>query len=508
MKNYKRIFLTLILLVSNISFSQSGNLDTTFGNQGKVNTIFGQYLSDVNSVVLQPDGKIITGNNVFNQGGYQQMGIARYSTEGILDTTFGEEGKMISSFSEFKMTLNSMVMQTDGKIVGGGYRTGSEIPISESILVRYNSNGTLDTSFGNNGLVFKSSKWINAVVLQPDGKIITAGISFDGSQRFQELMRYDAQGVLDSNFGNNGIVTTAIGERNFGYDVTLQSDGKIVAAGATSLTSSSNTDLVITRYLNNGALDTNFGTAGIVMFDIGDNDEAKAVKIQNDGKIIFIGAKRLIRLLINGQLDNGFGTNGMVQLNLFGGDIGLESDGKIIVVGSCENSQGYTDVGLTRYLSSGELDTPFGTNGMETTSLGESVRSGVRALKIQPDGKIVVGGAKSEAFYSSHPNSILLRYNFKSLANTDFNFQKKSFIAYPNPVNQSVNLKFNLNEGLALTIDLYDGTGRKIINLLNQKDFGIGEHSEELYLPDTLSRGIYFLNISNGKNFSNVKIVK
>ncbi|WP_158626842.1 T9SS type A sorting domain-containing protein [Flavobacterium sp. GT3R68] len=501
-----KIFLFIVpLLYSNVICAQYGTLDNTFGDEGKVITFFGQYESEVHSLAIQPDGKIIAAGSVFDHGGYNQFGLARYNANGTLDSTFGTDGIIISAFLENSL-LNCMVLQTDGKIIAGGNVSGV-YPNFQSLLVRYNSNGTIDPTFGVAGKVITNSNNISSLVLQPDGKIVCAGISFDGSDRDIQLIRYTKEGMLDAGFGIGGIVTTSIGDRDFGYSAALQTDGKIILSGATSSGSGFTTDYVIARYFESGILDVGFGSNGIVMFDMEDSDVARSVKIQKDEKIVFLGYSKLFRLMSDGNIDTGFGTNGIVTLPL-GNEIQIQPDEKIVTVGTYENSLGSSDIALARYESSGDLDSTFGTGGIVTTSLGASSRSGANAVSMQTDGKIIVGGSVSEAFLSSHPHSVILRYNSGLLSNSEFDMQKKHFVAYPNPVNQVVNLDFNLNQSDELSIDLYDSNGRKVANLLKETAFESGKHSQKMELPGTLANGIYFLQISNGINTTNIKIVK
>ncbi|HLF51985.1 T9SS type A sorting domain-containing protein [Flavobacterium sp.] len=518
MKEIIPFFLVVFLFNSTVAFAQYGSLDPTFGDQGKVITHFGQYESDVRALAIQPDGKIIAAGNVFDHSGYNQHGLARYNMDGSLDSTFGTNGKVIGDVLGLMLPLNSesVLLQTNGKIIGGIASTSFNAG-----LIRYNLNGTLDTSFGVGGIVMKDSVRFNSLAAQSDEKIIAAGFLFEGSNRNFGLVRYSKDGVLDTNFGTNGVVATSIGGKDFGHAVTLQSNGKIIVSGSTSSDGGNSSDLAIVRYNTNGALDTTFGTNGIVIIDIDDNDSATHVKIQSDGKIVltdysyhqeplysFIISTKLLRLESNGDLDTSFGINGKVTAP-FVGALTIQSDGKIVVAGSYENAENYNDIALARYLINGDLDVTFGSNGVVITSIGESTRSSASAVALQSDGKIVVGGAKSEAFLSSHPHSVLLRYNSGvQLSNPEFSIQKNTFSVYPNPVNEMVNLDFNLKESEELSIDLFNINGVKIANLIKGKTFQTGYHSQKLELPETLSKGIYFLNISNGSTASNVKIVK
>jgi uncharacterized delta-60 repeat protein len=526
MKTTERKFLVVILFVTIVSFAQNGTLDNTFDSDGKVMTVYEGYESDVESLAIQSDGKIIAAGTVFNHGSYSQFGLARYLIDGSLDPTFGIGGKVVGGFLQSKMSLNSIVLQPDNKILVAGiiYNNYSD---SQFVLVRYNTNGTLDTTFGVGGIVIMNSVNIKTLTLQSDGKIIAAGFLFGNSSMKESLLiRYNKDGTLDTGFGVNGIATSSIGIENFGNDIVLQSDGKILLSGALYNNSGDyNTDFCITRFHNNGTIDNAFGTNGIVGINIDDVDEATSIKIQTDGKIVFVGFSyasggtssysKLVRLLPNGNLDSTFGTGGMattpvsVPFCKSKESVEIQNDGKIVIAGFYTNPLDINSIALARYQTNGVLDSNFGVNGLVVTSFGASTRSVANAILLQSDGKIVAGGESGPAFYGHHPNSVVLRYNaVVQLSNPELIAQKYTFSAYPNPVNQIVNLDFNLNESEELSIDLFDINGAKIANLIKGKAFQTGYHSQKLELPETLSKGIYFLNISNGSTASNVKIVK
>jgi uncharacterized delta-60 repeat protein len=516
MKRTIRLFVAIILLTSKVLFAQYGTLDNSFNRDGKVLTAFGNYDSSVNSLALQPDGKIIAAGAVFNHV-FNQFGITRYNIDGSLDATFGINGKVVGDFLDSKMSLKTIILQTDGKIIGGGINYTN----SQFVLVRYNSNGTLDTDFGVGGIITRDSVNIGSLVLQPDGKIIAAGFLLEGYNRQFVLIRYNNDGTLDSDFGSNGIATTSIGAKDLGYDVVLHSNGKIVLSGASHNTSGEyNSDFAIIRFNKDGVLDPTFGTDGIVIIDIDDIDEARSVKVQDDEKIVFAGwsysssgspsSFKLIRLLPDGSFDTEFGNNGMVttiiSLGASSESIEIQTDGKIVVAGSYPKSGG-SDIALERHSANGDLDVTFGENGYVITPF--STTSKANSLVLQSDGRIVVGGEAGTTVGGYNSDFAVLEYHSGLvLSNAEFNSLENAFSVYPNPVNQTVNLDFNLNQAEELSVNLYDINGIKVANLLKEKSFQTGHHSQRLELPGTLSKGIYFLYISNGRNTSNVKIVK
>lgn len=509
MKTTKILLFVLILFASKVLFAQDGVLDTAFGTDGKILTTF-DYESDVQSLALQSDGKIIAAGDVFNHGDFHQFGIARYGSNGTLDITFGVNGKMVSDFLDYRISLNAVLVQQDGKIIVGGLMSkDSSSLLSHSFLARYTCNGTLDPDFGSGGKVIIEGIGFSSLALQSDGSIIAAGYSYTDFKSDFVLLRYEENGILDNDFGINGIVTTSIGENDFGYDVALQSDGKIILLGGYQ------DNFAMARYDNDGYLDPAFGTNGIVVLAIGFSPNS--VKIQSDGKIVCASLEsKLVRLLSNGDLDTRFGTGGIVQspvtVSMEGGSdsLAIQNDGKIIVSGSyIDNVNDTRCIALVRYQINGDVDTNFGIEGLAETVFGQSSRSMLNCVLLQPDGKIVVGGESGPAFFGRHPNAVVLRYNSgTALSRSEFNNQKNRFSAYPNPVGSMVNLDFNLDQQELFSVDLFDSNGKKIADLLKEKYFKTGYHSQKLELPETLAKGIYFLNISNTQNSSNIKIVK
>jgi uncharacterized delta-60 repeat protein len=183
------------------------------------------------------------------------------AAEGDLDTTFDSDGKVTTAIGASDNEAYSVAIQSDGKIVAAGSsKNGSNYDFA---LARYNTDGTLDTNFGTGGKVItaigSSTDVAESVAIQSDGKIVAAGFSNNGSNNDFALVRYNTNGTLDTTFDSDGKVTTAIGSANdAAYSVAIQSDGKIVAAGFSN--NGSNNDFALVRYNTNGSLDTSFGT--------------------------------------------------------------------------------------------------------------------------------------------------------------------------------------------------------------------------------------------------------
>jgi uncharacterized delta-60 repeat protein len=363
------------------SFAQN-KLDPKFGNGGQVRTNIDR-VDAAFAVVLQPDGKIVAAgasavsNNDF---GTDNMAIARYNGDGNLDATFGDAGKLVIDLGGFD-DLYAVALQPDGKIVAAGASSG------DFVIIRCTANGVQDPTFGNGGIVitFLSGSYdaAEALLIQPDGKILAAGITGASSPDFG-LVRYNSDGSLDTTFGSGGIVTT---DFNGYYDqaqaIVLQTDGKIIAAGNTN--GPSYVGFALARYGSNGSLDPTFGNGGKVITNINREYGAYALILQPDGKLVAAGHS-LARYRPDGTLDATFGSNGVATGAFYFSALVRESNGKLIAAGEDLNS----DFGLERFNSDGLVDSTFGTAGRIVTDFGADDRA--RGVVIQPNGKIVAAG--------------------------------------------------------------------------------------------------------------------
>src|SRR5262249_14356741 len=233
------------------------------------------------------------GGDWVNANGVDDFALVRYNTNGTLDTAFGSGGKVLDVLGPgYYSEIRALAIQTDGKIVAGG-DIGSNLAV-----VRYNPHGTPDPAFGNNGVatvaIGQSSDRGYGVALQADGKIVIVGQADGGNTTSEiELARFTAAGTLDTTFGNGGTVLTNLpGGYDGRFGVALQPDGKTTVAGQESAApgSSSDFDAVPIRYTAAGAQDNTFGSGGVVVADLGGPaDVYNGVAVESDGSIIAAG---------------------------------------------------------------------------------------------------------------------------------------------------------------------------------------------------------------------------
>lgn len=386
----------LLVLSRSTASAAEGELDPTFGSGGEVTTHFAGS-DQANAIVIQPDGKVVTAG--YTAG--SKIALARYNVDGSLDSSFGSGGQVTSSF---QVAGYALVLQPDGKLVVAGSNGGMA-------LARYNPNGTIDSSFGSSGLATinfsEGSGRARALLLQTDGKLVAVGFVDNQSRDLFALARCNPDGSLDSTFGNGGkVVTTIGGVYDTAVAAALQADGKIIAAGTVRLGGSDYFGLA--RYNPDGSSDVTFGMNGQVTTAFGSAALA-GLALQPDGRMVAAGstsigtsrAFALARYNADGSLDSGFGAGGKVTAEFaegyaVAGEIALAPEGRIVAAGtfSATNASGFA---LARFNFDGSLDSSFGNSGRVTSVFNNSSGATANAVALQTNGKIVLAGFVRQA---------------------------------------------------------------------------------------------------------------
>ena len=405
---------------------------------GTVQTDFGGR-EGIMGTALQADGKLVAAGFFYGSSYDNSFALARYGIDGKLDATFGTGGKVLTttfaatSGYAAQAEATAVAIQADGRIVAAGFTYTEDIA-----LARYNTNGSLDTTFGSGGKVVTNWGSLNdyafAVGIQSTGKIIVGGYANTNGTFDFVMTRYNSNGTVDATFGSNGTVFTdfSLSDDRIAALKVISGD-KIVAVGRTG------GNMAVARYTVNGALDTIFNNTGKMTTDFGGNyDEARAVAIDANGKIVVTGPAGvngdigLARYTTGGSLDSKFGSSGKVTTNLGGSDqsaaVAIDGSGKIVVGGYAGN--GFE---VLRYTSSGALDNTFGSSGRVTTRIGANPEE-VWAIAVQGTQIIASGRTQSS---TAGGNFALVRYN--SNGTLDANFGAKADLvatvtSSPNPV--------------------------------------------------------------------------
>ena len=379
---------------ANVPMAQAadGDLDPTFGTGGMVTTDIGRSTDIANAVAVQADGKLVVVGMTYKNNDFsgEDFAVTRYNTNGTIDPTFGRGGKVRTDFPGLAAVPSSVVIQPDGKIVVAGGAFQLFTFTGDFKVVRYNSNGSLDRTFGDGGIVttnFPQGSYAFDVALQADGKIIAAGtvfVNFDPGESSNTdfaLARNNPDGTPDTTFGNGGQVSTDfVGFEDDAFSVLIQSDGKIVAVGSAN-DPATFYDFAAARYLSNGTIDTTFGVAGKVRTDFGDQnfDRARSAALQADGKIVAAGF-------------------------------------------AISHGGGVQNFAVARYTSTGVLDTAFSSDGKTQIDFGNCCQSANKVL-LQSDGKIItVGYANTE---DSDSDFLLARLNSRGSLDTTFGISGK-----------------------------------------------------------------------------------
>lgn len=366
----KTILAGLLFLLASTVFAQWGGVDSTFTPGGGNNAGFD---ADVFGVALQPDGRMIVGGFFTQHTRVSRNGVARLNADGTLDSSFNPG-------SGANNTIEVVTLQPDGKVLVGGRFTAFN-GAALSYIARLNPNGSLDTTFNPAPDLF-----VLAMALQPDGKVIVGGAftSISGTPR-NYVARLNADGSLDYTFD------PVAGPDWYVFALTLQSDGKVVIGGVFSSVNGTPRQ-GLARLNDDGSVDPTFDPGA------GADNAINSLAMQVDGKILVGGYFTNIvsttryyvaRLQPDGSMDSGF-TPGINPV--FGGvlTVQLEVDGKIFVGGDFNSVEGVSRNGLARLNADGSLDTTFNP-GTGAALLSGTAR--VRGIIVQPDGRVVVGGA-------------------------------------------------------------------------------------------------------------------
>ncbi len=403
-------------LGTNVVSSGPGSHDLSFDFDGAVTTnFFGTSSESAQSVLQQPDGKILVGGST-DYNFSSEFALARYNPDGTLDTGFGLGGKVVTEITPRADVINGLALQSDGKIIAAGLATASITQSNtrtDFALTRYLPNGALDTTFGNDGRVITTINDTNSrcqgVAVQPDNKIVAVGVvQVPGASVISSdfvVARYNADGSADTSFSGGRLLTDFNNGPDSANTVLVLPDGKIIVAGQAS-SGPGFVGLGIAGYNANGTLDNNFGTAGKVFMS---GPAATDMLRQPDGKLLLTGISGVFRFLPNGVLDNSFGLSGRARLNFTNTNgvakLALQPDGKILVSGSSSSS----NMQLTRLQADGAPDTGFGVNGLASFLNASSVST--QGLVLQADGRVILVGSTVLTFGSIGSDFILVRVN-------------------------------------------------------------------------------------------------
>jgi len=458
-----------------VRYTASGVIDTSFGGGDGIVTMDFGGKEERQGLAIDGSGRIIVvGKTTYDPDGggaspliEAALYVGCFNSDGTLDTSFDTDGKVVIDLGSGAGNLAdeftaddlqgaaAVAIQSDGKIVATSpFWTGSQLDFG---VFRFNTNGSLDTSFSGDGIAtldFGADSHVRDLAIQSDGKIVLVGQLYptvlagdDDSDRRFLLGRLNTDGTADTGFDGDGKVVTdwAGYNREELRSIVILGTGQYLVGGNISVTGSTNPQWAFSRYNTDGSLDTTFGTAGLLLTDIGPSEDAVSdIEVQADGKFVVLGNGRvggtndtyrdfvIGRYNANGTLDTAFGnTNGLYDTVFYpwverGGSVTTLADGKILRAGSIgfRFGEGQEFPALARYLADGTLDTTFGTNGYAILSnLPYAVslvglNSAGTHFSVQPNGKILIA---STATYADGTRDLwVARFNANGTLDTSF----------------------------------------------------------------------------------------
>ncbi|GGG56002.1 T9SS type A sorting domain-containing protein [Bizionia arctica] len=506
-----------VFFIVNLVSSQNISLDTTFGTDGyqfEYGVFSGNYIT---SAILLPNNQTLVAGT---KNASNQFYISKYNTDGSFDTTFGTNGygsTTISSINNQKEAIYKIALQQDGKIIVAGQ---SDIDPSLSgyyynaLLARFNADGSIDTSFGDNGFVKtdlgSNEDYISDIYITSSTHIyaVSHSTESDSGNNTAQVLKYDVNGNLDTNFGSNGIENIALDNNINLTSIFVQSDDSIILSGSL-IGVTNDKDFLLAKLNSNGSFDTSFGTNGLVITDFGYLNESINEFVITDTKIIAVGTISSTDFLphigiasynFDGSLDTNFSTDGKLiespdhsnYNTCFGTDINIMPNGNLLVSGNAIGNNNY-DLLLTAYHINGTRDSSFATNG-QFLHQNSTLQEFSNDVLIQANGKILSVGVKTSSANTS-PQTMLVRFKDAYTLNTDSFELDSPLVLYPNPTRDIVwiSTKKDIKK-----IAIYSISGQIIKEIEGSKTFS----------TSFLNPGVYLVKITNEHKSYFSKIVK
>ena len=511
---YSLLLCTAIGAQVNAQFSPT--LDLSFDTDGIVVKDFGSH-DNLQAVAVQSsDNSVVSvGTAIDNATFGGRLLVQRNLSTGALDQSFNTTGYLIIEDYQESYAYDVEILSS-GKILVAGAAASSEYEFF-ALVLRLNSDGTLDQTFGSNGITLINlaprNEFAYAMDVQTDGKIVVAGSAGDAlGKDMPAVYRLNEDGSIDAGFGTNGMTAIPVPEIDNDFsNVAVQSDGTIIASGhySQALTSlgQQNFDVVVAKFLSNGQLDVNFGGTGLVTTPISpDLAEEAYGMILIGGEILVCGYSLsstylyqyfLIRYKGNGDLVTTFGTNGIVLSELADGsvayDMALDADGRILITGNVGTGWDDLDFFLAAFDETGSLDLTFGDQGMVRTDVMGGFDEAY-GIFVQPDNAIVLAGKGANG---SNNDAVVMRFTNDMATGITSATNENQVSVYPNPVlpGNMLNLQLAKQAANHVNLDLIDSNGRSVYAAVLQKA-QLSTQRIGINLPTNLATGLYVLKVA------------
>ncbi len=280
-------------------YRPNGTLEAGFANAGTALTGFGRRFQGATAVAIAPGGRIVVAGSTSN-GITSRSALARYLTDGRLDRSFGDDGRLTIDVSPSAEQFTDVAIQPDGRIVAVGWAEVSLVPVFSA--VRSTTDGRLDPAFARDGIaridVAPGADRGRAAALQADGKLVIVGGVSGGGRDEWGVVRLGPHGRLDPTFGGHGKLVTDFGP---GFDeanaVAVQGNGKLLVAGRIREDDRPKDDVGLLRLKPGGGHDRTFAAGGRALTDVaGGSDAARDLVIASNGKIVVTGEATVDRM--------------------------------------------------------------------------------------------------------------------------------------------------------------------------------------------------------------------
>lgn len=504
-------WLTTLLLTASSPAQTPGSLDATFGTNGTALVdVLPDFEESAAYLTVLANGKTLVVGDCDRPNTGRDFALYRLNANGSPDISFGAGGVVTESHNlneERNDVCVDGVLQSDGKIVLAGVTTVGTPASPRLLLMRFNSNGTLDATFGQSGKIVlgvsnSSLMTWRAVALQSDGKIVAVGRNGAGFT----LARFTANGQPDATFGGVGfsIFNTSNFTTSEGYDVAVQPDGKIVAVGSDD-TATPVSSLNVIRLNTDGTPDATFGNGGVTRIQLVKSSVATKVALLANGQILAGGfttnnagqqVATLLRFNSDGSLDDTFGDNGLATLHWSSGSdfvsgLYVQPDGRIVLSGHTLTNQ--FQYAASRFLADGTPDTGFGTNGVSLTSVGSPATAACGVPG--PNNTFVVAGS---ATFNGGQNVAVVRYALGSTVGVAAEPAVATDLrVWPNPVAEQFDCQYFLRENARVSLSLCDASGRAVHRFATAENRQAGGQQETLLWPAHLPAGTYWLLLND-----------